>query len=273
MNATTPLARLAARRAALCPPALLVEGRLTRMVGLTLEAVGCRAAVGAHCVIEAPDGSRVEAEVVGFANDRTYLMPISDMRGFVPDSRVLPSARRHRVPVGDGLLGRVLDGAGRPLDARGALRVDEYRALGATPVNPLLRAPIRAPLDVGVRAINGLLRIGRGQRLGLFAGSGVGKSTLGLDGDALWAILIFAGSMFAAAVKVALPAVTALLGANIMLGVITRSAPQLNLFAFGLPITTALGLVLLLAALPGLAPAMAEALDAVLAQLAGIYLP
>jgi flagellar biosynthetic protein FliR len=95
----------------------------------------------------------------------------------------------------------------------------------------------------------------------------------GLDGDALWAILIFAGSMFAAAVKVALPAVTALLGANIMLGVITRSAPQLNLFAFGLPITTALGLVLLLAALPGLAPAMAEALDAVLAQLAGIYLP
>jgi flagellum-specific ATP synthase len=178
MRATTPLARLAARRAALRPPALLVEGRLTRMVGLTLEAVGCRAAVGAHCVIEAPDGSRVEAEVVGFANDRTYLMPISDMRGFVPDSRVLPSARRHRVPVGDGLLGRVLDGAGRPLDARGALRVDEYRALGATPVNPLLRAPIRAPLDVGVRAINGLLRIGRGQRLGLFAGSGVGKSTL-----------------------------------------------------------------------------------------------
>lgn len=93
----------------------------------------------------------------------------------------------------------------------------------------------------------------------------------GPDGDALWAILGFAGTMFAAAVKVALPAVTALLGANVMLGVITRSAPQLNLFAFGLPITTALGLVLLLAALPELAPAMAQALDAVLGLMAGIY--
>lgn len=148
------------------------------MVGLTLEAVGCRAAVGAHCVIEAPDGSQVEAEVVGFANAHTYLMPISDMRGFVPGSRVMPVAQRHRVPVGDGLMGRVLDGAGRPLDAKGALRVDGHRPLSAAPVNPLLRAPIRAPLDVGVRAINGLLRVGRGQRLGLFAGSGVGKSTL-----------------------------------------------------------------------------------------------
>ena len=93
----------------------------------------------------------------------------------------------------------------------------------------------------------------------------------GLGGDALWAILGFAGTMFASAVKVALPAVTALLGANVMLGVITRSAPQLNLFAFGLPITTALGLVLLLAALPELAPAMADALDAVLGVMAGIY--
>lgn len=93
----------------------------------------------------------------------------------------------------------------------------------------------------------------------------------GLAGEAIWAILAFAGTMFASAVKVALPAVTALLGANVMLGVITRSAPQLNLFAFGLPITTALGLVLLLAALPELVPAMSDSLDAVLALLTGLY--
>ena len=170
--------RLAARTAALRPPELVVEGKLTRMGGLTLEAVGCQAAVGSRCLVETPGHEQVEAEVVGFSNDRTYLMPISDTRGFVPHARVVPLPGRHRVPVGDGLLGRVLDGAGRPLDGAGALRADTYRALDAPSVNPLMRAPIRAPLDVGVRAINGLLRIGRGQRLGLFAGSGVGKSTL-----------------------------------------------------------------------------------------------
>ncbi len=170
--------RLAARRQALTPPAPVVEGKLTRMVGLTLEAVGCQAAVGSRCAVEAPDGGRVEAEVVGFAGDRTYLMPVSDMRGFVPSSRVVPSAGQQRVPVGEGLLGRVLDGTGTPLDGAGPLRADGWRPLVAKPVNPLARAPIREPLDVGVRAINGLLRVGRGQRLGLFAGSGVGKSTL-----------------------------------------------------------------------------------------------
>jgi len=172
------VARLRARTASLRAPELVVEGKLTRMVGLTLEAVGCQAAVGSRCLVEAPGHERVEAEVVGFSNDRTYLMPISDTRGFVPHSRVIPLPGQHRVPVGDGLLGRVLDGAGKPLDGAGPLRVEAYRALDAGPVNPLMRAPIREPLDVGVRAINGLLRIGRGQRLGLFAGSGVGKSTL-----------------------------------------------------------------------------------------------
>ncbi len=171
-------ARLARRREALRATRPVVEGKLTRMVGLTLEAVGCQAAIGARCLVEAPDGERVEAEVVGFANDRTYLMPVSDMRGFVPHSRVIPMDGRHAAPVGDGLLGRVLDGTGRALDGAGPLRVDAWRALSATPVNPLQRRPIREPLDVGVRAINGLLPIGRGQRLGLFAGSGVGKSTL-----------------------------------------------------------------------------------------------
>ena len=170
--------RLGRRRLELASPAMVVEGKLTRMVGLTLEAVGCQAAIGSRCLVEAPGGDRVEAEVVGFANEHTYLMPVADMRGFVPDSRVIPTAGLARAPVGEGLLGRVLDGTGRPLDGAGPLRADGFRPMGATPVNPLSRQPIRESLDVGVRAINGLARIGRGQRLGLFAGSGVGKSTL-----------------------------------------------------------------------------------------------
>ena len=170
--------RLRHRRGALSSPRLVVEGRLTRMVGLTLEAVGCHAAIGSRCEVRSTDGSCIEAEVVGFANDRTYLMPVGDMDGFVPQSRVVPTLQQRRVAVGEGLLGRVLDGTGRPLDGRGPLRADGWRALHAQPVNPLLRAPIRQSLDVGVRALNALLRVGRGQRLGLFAGSGVGKSTL-----------------------------------------------------------------------------------------------
>jgi flagellum-specific ATP synthase len=148
------------------------------MVGLTLEAVGCNAAIGSRCEVRGPDGSVTEAEVVGFANDRTYLMSVGDVNGFVPRSRVVPTAAQRQVPVGDTLLGRVLDGCGKPLDGAGPLRPQAWRTLHAQPVNPLLRAPIRDSLDVGVRAINALLRVGRGQRLGLFAGSGVGKSTL-----------------------------------------------------------------------------------------------
>ena len=170
--------QLAMRREGLHPPTLTVEGRLTRMVGLTLEALGCQAAIGDRCQIVSPSGGRIDAEVVGFANDRTYLMPVDDITGCVPRSRVIPISGQRRLPVGDALLGRVLDGTGRPLDGRGAIRHTQTRALRSSPINPLRRAPIRQPLDVGVRAINGLLRVGRGQRLGLFAGSGVGKSTL-----------------------------------------------------------------------------------------------
>jgi flagellum-specific ATP synthase len=172
------IARLSRRRDSIHSPPVVVQGKLTRMVGLTLEAVGCQAAVGSRCIVQALGGDRVEAEVVGFSGDRIYLMPVSDMRGLAPNSRVIPSADKHRVPVGDALLGRVLDATGRPLDGAGVLRAESYRELVAQPVNPLMREPIRESLDVGVRAINGLLRVGRGQRLGLFAGSGVGKSTL-----------------------------------------------------------------------------------------------
>lgn len=157
---------------------LIVEGKITRMVGLTLEAVGCQAAIGDRCLVESPHGRPVEAEVVGFANDRTYLMPSGDIRGLVPSARVTPTGGVYAAAVGDGLLGRVIDGTGRPLDGRGPVQTTATYPLLGTRVNPLSRDLIREPLDVGVRAINSLLTIGRGQRLGLFAGSGVGKSVL-----------------------------------------------------------------------------------------------
>jgi flagellum-specific ATP synthase len=155
-----------------------VEGQLTRMVGLTLEALGCQAAVGERCEVMVAGGASLEAEVVGFAGDRLYLMPTGDMQGIRPGARVLPRAGAGHVRVGRELLGRVVDGGGEPLDGRGPLYVDDRTRLTGIPLNPLARAPIDRPLDVGVRAINALLTVGRGQRIGLFAGSGVGKSVL-----------------------------------------------------------------------------------------------
>ena len=160
------------------PVPLVVEGKLNRMVGLTVEAVGCQAAIGGRCMIANPDGSRVETEVVGFAGERLYLMPTADIRGLSPHARVIPIDRGCEAQVGDGLLGRVLDGAGRPLDGKGPVHADHSVPLTGRPINPLTRQPIREPLDVGVRSINALTSVGRGQRLGLFAGSGVGKSVL-----------------------------------------------------------------------------------------------
>lgn len=174
-------------------------GRLTRAAGLVLEAVGLRMPVGSDCLIELPAGQHshggprtAEAEVVGFGADRLYLMPQSDVAGLVPGARVYPlepsplpkgvSAPREpgskRLPVGDGLLGRVLDAAGRPLDGLGPITAASEVPLSGAQINPLMRAPIETVLDTGVRAINGMLTVGRGQRMGLFAGSGVGKSVL-----------------------------------------------------------------------------------------------
>jgi len=159
-------------------PPLVVEGKITRMVGLTLEAIGCQAAIGDRCLIDNPGGQPLEAEVVGFAGDKTFLMPSGEIRGLVPNARVTPTGRVYEAAVGDALLGRVLDGTGRPLDGRGPVRSETTYPLLGRPINPLQRRVISEPLDVGVRAINSLLTIGRGQRLGLFAGSGVGKSVL-----------------------------------------------------------------------------------------------
>jgi len=159
-------------------PAPAVEGSLTRMIGLTLEAVGCQASIGDCCDVMAGDGSRVESEVVGFSGDRLYLMPTGETHGLGPNARVIPRQRAGTVRVGPQLLGRIVDGAGLPLDGLGPLDCESTVRLTGKPINPLQRQPISDPLDVGVRAINSLLTIGRGQRVGLFAGSGVGKSVL-----------------------------------------------------------------------------------------------
>ena len=151
---------------------------MRRTVGLAMEAEGCHAELGGRCDVVAADGRRVETEVVGFAGERLYLMPVDDMRGVVPNARVIPVSGTPEVVVGDELLGRVLDGRGRPLDGRGPIHDGEHVSLFGKPINPLKRQPIRTRLDVGVRSINALLSIGRGQRMGLFAGSGVGKSML-----------------------------------------------------------------------------------------------
>ncbi|HLR12080.1 MAG TPA: flagellar protein export ATPase FliI [Burkholderiaceae bacterium] len=179
-----------------------VSGRITRATGLVLEATGLRLAVGAACRIElsAALGRWADAEVVGFHDDTLYLMPQADISGLLPGARVVPAepdvnhrlplprhavrhtppldlASRH-LPVGDALLGRVVDGSGAPLDGLGPLSHAQWVSLSSISVNPMDRAPIDTVLDVGVRAINGLLTVGRGQRMGLFAGSGVGKSVL-----------------------------------------------------------------------------------------------
>lgn len=156
----------------------LLEGSLVKAAGLALEAAGCTAAIGSRCVVHNTKGEPVEAEVVGFADERVFLMPTEHVSGLAPRARVTPLPGGARRPVGDALLGRVVDALGRPLDALGKLRCDATAPLRASMINPLTRQPINQPLDVGVRSLNALMTAGRGQRLGLFAGSGVGKSSL-----------------------------------------------------------------------------------------------
>jgi flagellum-specific ATP synthase len=155
-----------------------VEGILTRMIGLTLEAAGCQAAVGDRCDVMATDGTRIEAEVVGFSGDRLFLMPTGDIHGLKPNARVIPRVGAEMAAAGPQLLGRIIDGAGQPLDGLGPLGCEDRVRLTGVPINPLARRPISEPLDVGIRTINSVLTVGRGQRVGLFAGSGVGKSVL-----------------------------------------------------------------------------------------------
>ncbi|MEK1941473.1 MAG: flagellar protein export ATPase FliI [Pseudomonas sp.] len=163
------------------PAQPIVEGRLLRMVGLTLEAEGLRAALGSRCLV-INNGSyhpvQVEAEVMGFGDGKIYLMPVGSLAGIAPGARVVPLPDSGRLPMGMTMLGRVLDGTGRALDGKGGMKAEDWVPLDGPMINPLNRHPIDEPLDVGIRSINGLLTVGRGQRLGLFAGTGVGKSVL-----------------------------------------------------------------------------------------------
>lgn len=153
-------------------------GRLVRVTGLTLEVVGCQLIMGQRCEVETATGTALLAEVVGFNRDISYLMPLQPMSGLYAGARVLPVDGEETIRVGEHLLGRVLDGLLQPLDGRPLKEEGGRVPLFSSPPNPLLRTPVREPLDVGIRAINGLLTVGKGQRLGLFAGSGVGKSML-----------------------------------------------------------------------------------------------
>ena len=175
-----------------------VRGTLTRLAGLVLEASGIRAPVGSQCRVTMKNREPGLAEVVGFSGDRAFLMPAGDVYGlasgagvapapaFVPVRRLAGDEQENasvqsgllRLPIGAGLLGRVVDSQGNPMDRQGPLTDVGVKALDRTPINAMDRAPVRDPLDTGVRAINAMLSVGRGQRIGLFAGSGVGKSVL-----------------------------------------------------------------------------------------------
>ncbi|MFM8899112.1 MAG: flagellar protein export ATPase FliI [Burkholderiales bacterium] len=185
------------------PTSLESHGLLVRVAGLVLEAAGIRVPVGSVCEIhktarQQADQPPVLAEVVGFSGDRAYLMPTGEVHGLSSGARVIPRPtpvvpmklgvmqhpwrrgedRTLHLPVGDGLLGRVVDSHGQPMDRRGPLDFVHNEPLIRRPINAMDRDPVRRPLDTGVRAINALLTVGRGQRIGLFAGTGVGKSVL-----------------------------------------------------------------------------------------------
>jgi flagellum-specific ATP synthase len=182
-NPTARGARLAARLAALRSHAhttrgFAAHGVLRRMAGMTLEAEGCEAPIGSRCLVLDADGGTAETEVVGFSGGSLLLVATDEIGNVKPGARVIPGGKVFEARAGQALLGRVIDGSGEPLDGLGPLRCEDSISLTARPLNPLDRKPIREPLDVGVRSINALLTVGRGQRLGLFAGSGVGKSVL-----------------------------------------------------------------------------------------------
>jgi flagellum-specific ATP synthase len=155
-----------------------LHGKVTQVVGLVIEGYCPDTSVGAICEIKPLEGAPIPAEVVGFRNNKTLLMPLGELRGVGLDSLI--SVRRDKATLGVGplMLGRVIDGLGKPIDDKGPIDVEEEYPIYALPVNPMSRPPIRKPLDLGIRSINGLLTCGQGQRVGIMAGSGVGKSTL-----------------------------------------------------------------------------------------------
>ena len=156
-----------------------VNGRVTRVVGLVMEGLGAGSSVGEFChVYPKDDGKPIQCEVVGFSDGKILLMPLGEVRGIGPGSKIVAKRKSVAVSVGRKLLGRTLDALGNPIDGLGDIEVDTEYPLYSAPPNPLSRKRIERPLDVGIKAINGLLTVGKGQRVGIFAGSGVGKSVL-----------------------------------------------------------------------------------------------
>ncbi len=155
-----------------------MTGRVDRIIGVTIESVGPSVQFGELCRIRLLDGRYLYAEVVGFNKNRVILMPVGEMKGVVPGAEVIAAGTALMVPVGKELLGRVLSGIGAPLDGKGDIFTQVRYPVVAESTNPLHRTLIDKPLSVGIRAIDGLNTIGRGQRIGIFSGSGVGKSTI-----------------------------------------------------------------------------------------------
>lgn len=177
MTLRVNLARYQDSLAALSPIACL--GSVTKVVGLVTEARGLDARVGSMCEIFPGNGDpEISAEIMGFREKTVLMMPLEGFRGIGPGCRVRAREEKAAIGVGNGLLGRVLDGLGNPIDGRGPIKPAAHYPIYASPVNPLQRKLIRVPFDTGIRAINGLLTVGCGQRMGIFAGSGIGKSIL-----------------------------------------------------------------------------------------------
>ncbi len=155
------------------------SGRVTNIVGLVIEAQGPVSRLGTICDIYTKGNShKISAEVLGFKDNKVLMMPLAEIRGVGPGCPIVARQQRAVIPVGPGLLGRVIDGLGNPIDNKGPIPAESEYPIYGTPINPLSRKRISKPLDLGIRAINGLLSVGCGQRLGIFAGSGVGKSVL-----------------------------------------------------------------------------------------------
>ncbi len=157
---------------------LSISGQVVQVVGLTIEIMGLNCQIGEICEIRTNNQDALRAEVIGFRNNHTLLMPLGGMDGIQPDSTVRSASRAFKAPVGDALIGRVLNGLGEPIDDMGPLDGVSWVSTNQTPPHPLQRSAIDQPLVTGVRVIDGMLTCGKGQRMGIFAGSGVGKSTL-----------------------------------------------------------------------------------------------
>jgi flagellum-specific ATP synthase len=156
-----------------------VNGKVTEIVGLMVQGNGPAASVGEVCgIMPVNGGPPVEAEVVGFKNGRVLLMPLESIQGLGPGCRILSLGHKAGIGVGRRLLGRVINGLGNPIDNKGPIALEDEYPIYAEPINPLDRGRIREPMDLGIRSMNALFSCGKGQRMGIFAGSGVGKSVL-----------------------------------------------------------------------------------------------